>query len=74
MIAAFDWSRFLAGYGEAVPHFFAAVAPPRRTAAVPRAGGDEPRASRAALAGFVAREARRCCAPARTRRRLRTSR
>ncbi len=58
MIAAFDWSRFLAGYGEAVPQFFAAVAPPRRIAAVPRAIGHEPRASRAALAAFVARQAR----------------
>ena len=61
MVAAIDWGRFLAGYGEAVPAFFAAVAPVRRPAprvAVVPAEGD-PRASRAALAAFVAAEARR---------------
>ena len=33
MIAAIDWPRFLAGYGERVPAFFAAVAPTRRATA-----------------------------------------
>ncbi|HEY3909045.1 MAG TPA: beta-ketoacyl synthase N-terminal-like domain-containing protein [Stellaceae bacterium] len=58
MIAAFDWSRFLAGFGSAMPQFFAAVAPQRRAAIMPRAAGVEPRASLAALAAFVVREAR----------------
>jgi acyl carrier protein len=58
MIAALDWTRFLAGYGGSPPAFFADVAPPPRTAA---AGGDgtDPRARRSALAAFVTREARR---------------
>ncbi|MGE5272123.1 MAG: SDR family NAD(P)-dependent oxidoreductase, partial [Thiohalocapsa sp.] len=62
MIAAIDWRRFLAGYGDAVPAFFADVAPPR-TAAMPQARiaaapveGD-PRADRDALAAFVMRSA-----------------
>jgi len=59
MIAAIDWPRALAGFGEAVPRFFEAVAPPRRAAGAPSPGGDDPRRDRGALAGFVTREARR---------------
>ena len=53
MIAAVDWPRFLAGYGQTAPEFFAAVAPSRRAAAVPHVAGGDPRASREALAAFV---------------------
>ena len=54
MIAAIEWSRFLSGYGAAVPGFFAAVAPPRRLSTpAARPAGPDPRASRAALAAFV---------------------
>jgi acyl carrier protein/NAD(P)-dependent dehydrogenase (short-subunit alcohol dehydrogenase family) len=59
MIAAIDWPRALAGLGESVPRFFQAVAASHRAAGVPRAGGDDPRRDRAALASFVTREARR---------------
>jgi acyl carrier protein len=53
LIAAITWSRFLAGFGESVPGFFAAVAPAKqRTTSRAIAGGD-PRASVAALRGFV---------------------
>ncbi|MDR3537685.1 MAG: polyketide synthase dehydratase domain-containing protein [Acetobacteraceae bacterium] len=55
MVAAIEWPRFLAGYGDVVPDFFAVVAAPRRTAApTVRAAGADPRASRTALAAFVA--------------------
>ncbi len=55
MVASIDWPRFLAGYGDSIPDFFAAVSSPRRS--MPRAArsaGTDPRASRAALAAFVA--------------------
>ncbi|MBN8871215.1 MAG: polyketide synthase dehydratase domain-containing protein, partial [Rhodospirillales bacterium] len=59
-IAAIAWDRFLAGHGDAVPDFFAAVAPARRSTSVAdrRSSGD-PRASHAALAAFVADAAAR---------------
>jgi SAM-dependent methyltransferase/NAD(P)-dependent dehydrogenase (short-subunit alcohol dehydrogenase family)/acyl carrier protein len=69
LVAAIDWPRFLAGYGDAVPEFFASVAVPRRpavTAARSRGGdrraatgpsGSDPRSSHAALAAFVAEAA-----------------
>jgi len=57
MVAAIDWPRFLSGYGDNAPGFFAAVAPPRRAAVQPRAAGEDPRASHAALKAFVAEAA-----------------
>ncbi|MBS0547429.1 MAG: polyketide synthase dehydratase domain-containing protein, partial [Proteobacteria bacterium] len=57
LVAAIDWPRFLAGYGENVPAFFASVAPPKRAAVQPRVAGEDPRASRAALTAFVAEAA-----------------
>ena len=60
LVAAIEWPRFLAGYGDAVPDFFTKVAPPRRAAAVvTRASGADPRASRGALAHFIAEAAAR---------------
>jgi len=57
-IAAIDWPRFLAGYGDAVPAFFSAVAPVRSAAApVARSGQTDPKANRAALSAFVAEAA-----------------
>ncbi len=57
MVAAIDWPRFLAGYGDTVPDFFAAVAPARRAAIQSRAAGQDPRASPAALKAFIAEAA-----------------
>jgi acyl carrier protein len=54
LIAAITWSRFLAGFGEAIPAFFAAVAPAKQKAAPHAVAGGAPRASVAALHGFVA--------------------
>jgi acyl transferase domain-containing protein/acyl carrier protein len=54
LIAAITWSRFLAGFGEAIPAFFAAVAPAKQKPAARLVAGGDPRASVAALRGFVA--------------------
>jgi acyl carrier protein len=54
LVAAITWSRFLAGFGDAVPPFFAAVAPAKQKAAPRATAGGDPRSSVAALRGFVA--------------------
>jgi acyl transferase domain-containing protein/acyl carrier protein len=54
LVAAITWSRFLAGFGEAIPPFFAAVAPAKQKAGPRAITGGDPRASVAALRGFVA--------------------
>ncbi|HEY2873547.1 MAG TPA: KR domain-containing protein, partial [Reyranella sp.] len=54
LVAAITWSRFLAGYGDAIPAFFAAVAPAKQKAALRAIAGGDPRASVPALRGFVA--------------------
>jgi acyl transferase domain-containing protein/SAM-dependent methyltransferase/acyl carrier protein len=59
LVAAIEWPRFLAGYGDAIPAFYAAVAPPRRAVAAAGQAAADPRASRAALAAFVANAAGR---------------
>ena len=60
LVAAIEWPRFLAGYGDVVPDFFTEVAPHRRASvAVARAPGADPRASLAALAAFIAEAAAR---------------
>jgi SAM-dependent methyltransferase len=59
LLAAIEWPRFLAGYGNDIPAYFAEVASPRRTAVAPSQGAVNPRASRAALAAFVTNAAER---------------
>jgi acyl carrier protein len=53
LVAAITWSRFLAGFGETIPPFFAAVAPAKQKTAARAIAGGDPRASVAALRGFV---------------------